>query len=136
MKLITHKWDQGYTQPMQMVDLPSLQHRRLHLKLQHMFHIIHGLCNFPSIFQETTSYCGGVQDYNCYISHLREQMHSFIRLYRVVQLHGTTSLSCKLLRAAYRLLKATALTIIHFIIILYTFFINFVYCIYIIFVSI
>ena len=22
-----------------------------------MFRIIHGLCNFPSIFQETTSYC-------------------------------------------------------------------------------
>ena len=47
----------------------------------------------------------GVQDHTCYISHLREQMHSFIRLYRVVQLHGTTSLSSKLLRAAYRLLK-------------------------------
>ena len=57
MKLITRKWDQGYTQLMQMVDLPSLQHRRLHLKLQHMFRIIHGLCDFPSIFQETTSYC-------------------------------------------------------------------------------
>ena len=57
MKLITRKWDQGYAQLMQIVDLPSLQDRRLHLKLQHMFRIIHGLCDFPSIFHESTSYC-------------------------------------------------------------------------------
>ena len=44
-----------------------------------MFRIIHacGLCDFPSIFQETTSYCEGVQDRTCYISHLREQNNAF-----------------------------------------------------------
>ena len=59
----------------------------------------------PQSFKRLQVIVRGVQDHTCYISHLREQMHSFIRLYRVVQLHGTTSLSSKLLRAAYRLLK-------------------------------
>ena len=86
-KLATCKWDQGYAQLMQMVDLPSLQHRQLHLKLQHKFRTIHGLCDFPLSFKRWQILVRGVQDHTCYISHLREQMHYFI-LYRVVQLHG------------------------------------------------
>ena len=57
MKLITRKWDQGYAQLIEMVDLPTLQSRRLHLKLHHVFRIVHGLCDFPSTFHETSSYC-------------------------------------------------------------------------------
>ena len=57
VKLITRKWDQGYAQLTEMVDLPTLQSRRLHLKLHHVFRIVHGLCDFPSTFHETSSYC-------------------------------------------------------------------------------
>ena len=57
MKLITQKWDQGYTQLMEMVDLPTLKNRRLHLKLHHVFRIVHSLCDFPPIFQATSTYC-------------------------------------------------------------------------------
>ena len=57
MKLITRKWDQGYAQLKEMVDLPTLQSRRLHLKLHHVFRIVHGLCDFPSTFHKTASYC-------------------------------------------------------------------------------
>ena len=97
MKLITRKWDQGYAQLTEMVDLPTLQSRRLHLKLYHVFRIVHGLCDFPSTFHETSSYCGDVPDLTYFTSPLLEQTHSYTHLYLVVQLHGINSQRSKLL---------------------------------------
>ena len=98
MKLITRKWDQGYAQLTEMVDLPTLQSRRLHLKLHHVFRIVHGLCDFPSTFHETSSYCERRAR-----SHLLHQpfartnafLYSFVP--SVVQLHGINSQRSKLL---------------------------------------
>ena len=47
LKLCSKQWDTGYHELLNMFSLPSLKTRRLHLKLCHLFKIVHGLCYFP-----------------------------------------------------------------------------------------
>ena len=48
-KLAAHQWDTGYQELLDLFELPSLEQRRLHLKLGLMFKIIHRLCYFPDV---------------------------------------------------------------------------------------
>ena len=48
LRVCSKQWDWGYSELMDMFNLPSLENRRLYLKLCHLFKIVHGLCNFPS----------------------------------------------------------------------------------------
>ena len=48
LRACSKQWDWGYSELMDMFNLPSLENRRLYLKLCHLFKIVHGLCNFPS----------------------------------------------------------------------------------------
>ena len=58
MKLITRKWDQGYAQLTEMVDLPTLQSRRLHLKLYTMCFILSMVyVTFLPLSMRHQSYC-------------------------------------------------------------------------------
>ena len=51
LKMISHRWDIGYEELVNLVDLPTLKRRRLHLKLGEVYKIIHELCDFPDVFQ-------------------------------------------------------------------------------------
>jgi len=48
-KLASHQWDSSYLDLLQLYQLPSLEERKLHLKLGLMFKIIHNLCYYPDI---------------------------------------------------------------------------------------
>ncbi len=47
LRVCSKQWDMGYQELLDMFSLPSLENRRLYLKLCHLFKIIHGLCFFP-----------------------------------------------------------------------------------------
>ena len=47
LKLVSHRWDTSYKELLRLVDVPMLGERRLHLKLAHMYKVVHGLCYFP-----------------------------------------------------------------------------------------
>ena len=50
LRLILHRWDIGYDELLVSVNIPSLQQRRLNLKLVQDYKILHYLCYFPSGF--------------------------------------------------------------------------------------
>ena len=57
LKLVSRRWDCGYDELLDLVGIPTLCERRLHLKLAQVFKIIHSLCYFPDdIFQMQSSY--------------------------------------------------------------------------------
>ena len=54
---MSRRWDCGYDELLDLVGIPTLCERRLHLKLVQVFKIIHSLCYFPEdIFQMQSSY--------------------------------------------------------------------------------
>ena len=46
-KLATRQWDAGYEELLELLNIPSLQGRRIHLKLGLLYKIVHNLCYFP-----------------------------------------------------------------------------------------
>jgi len=51
-KLASRRWDAGYEELLELLSIPSLQERRIHLKLGLLYKIIHSLCYFPeNIFE-------------------------------------------------------------------------------------
>ena len=46
-RMAAHNWTLNYNSLLSLVDLPTLESRRLQLKLGHLFKIVHGLCYFP-----------------------------------------------------------------------------------------
>ena len=46
-KMVSRRWDAAYEELLELVNIPSLQERRIHLKLGLLYKIIHGLCYFP-----------------------------------------------------------------------------------------
>ena len=46
-KMVSHNWKANYQELLSLVDIPTLERRRLELKLGHLFKIIHNLCFFP-----------------------------------------------------------------------------------------
>ena len=55
LKLVSRRWDAGYEELTNLVDLPQLRRRRLHLKLAQVYKIVHELCDFPEVFQMQVS---------------------------------------------------------------------------------
>ena len=47
-KMATHNWSSNYQDLLSLVDLPTLESRRVQLKLCHLFKIVHDLCFFPN----------------------------------------------------------------------------------------
>ena len=47
LKVVTSRWDGGYEELMQLVDLQPLEDGRVEMKLGLLFKIIHNLCFFP-----------------------------------------------------------------------------------------
>ena len=48
LKLAAHQWDCSYEDLLELFQLPTLEERRLQLKLGLLFKIIHNLCHFPN----------------------------------------------------------------------------------------
>ena len=46
-KFAARQWDAGYNELLDLFNLPTLEERRIHLKLGLLFKIIHNLCYFP-----------------------------------------------------------------------------------------
>ena len=46
-KMMSHRWDAGCEELLELLNIPSFQERRIHLKLGLLYKIIHGLCYFP-----------------------------------------------------------------------------------------
>ena len=47
-RMATHNWNSSYSELQSIVNLPTLERRRLELKLGHLFKIVHNLCFFPN----------------------------------------------------------------------------------------
>ena len=45
--MATHNWKANYQELQSLIDIPTLERRRLELKLGHLFKIVHNLCFFP-----------------------------------------------------------------------------------------
>ena len=45
--MATHSWNSSYQDLLQLTELPTLERRRLDLKLGQLFKIIHNFCYFP-----------------------------------------------------------------------------------------
>ena len=58
-RMAAHRWDAGYQELLEIFELPSLEERRLNLKLGLLFKILHELCYFPETESFTTlrNYC-------------------------------------------------------------------------------
>ena len=48
-KVATRNWNSGYDDLLSLLELPTLERRRLELKLGQLFKIVHNLCYFPMI---------------------------------------------------------------------------------------
>ena len=48
LRTCSKQWDRGYFELLETFNIPTLENRRLYLKLCHLFKIVHGLCFFPS----------------------------------------------------------------------------------------
>ena len=46
-KMATHNWNASYLELQSLINIPTLERRRLELKLCHLFKIVHNLCYFP-----------------------------------------------------------------------------------------
>ena len=47
LRVSSKQWDLGYSELLDACNLPTLENRRLYMKLCHLFKIVHGLCYFP-----------------------------------------------------------------------------------------
>ena len=47
LRICSKQWNHSYSRLLNMLNLPTLENRRLYLKLCHLFKVIHGLCYFP-----------------------------------------------------------------------------------------
>ena len=47
MKVVTRRWDAGYQELLNMVNIPSIESRRLQSCMCILYKIVHGLCYFP-----------------------------------------------------------------------------------------
>ena len=52
-KMATHNWNASYQELQSLINIPTLERRRLELKLCHLFKIVHNLCYFPQTRSES-----------------------------------------------------------------------------------
>ena len=81
-RMATKRWDAGYDELFDLLNLPSLVYRRTHLKLCQLYKIIHGLCYFPDdIFTyRTNSTCRNVNSMSLLhpFAHTNAYYYSFV----------------------------------------------------------
>ena len=91
LKMISHRWDVGYEDLVNLVDLPTLKRRRLHLKLGQVYKIIHELCDFPDVFQvQATRSNRLARDFtiHCPFARTNYFYHSFVPNHQGLELIG------------------------------------------------
>ena len=81
-RMATKRWDAGYDELLDLLNLPSLVYRRTHLKLCQLYKIIHCLCYFPDyIFTyRTNSTCRNVNSMSLLhpFAHTNAYYYSFV----------------------------------------------------------
>ena len=81
LKLVSHRWDTSYEELLRLVDVPMLG-ERLHLKLAHVYKIVHGLYYFPEdVFQMYTAHSNRLARANtlyCPFARTNYYYHSFV----------------------------------------------------------
>ena len=81
-RMATKRWDAGYDELLDLLNLPSLVYRRTHLKLCQLYKIIHDLCYFPDdIFTyQTNSTCRNVNSMSLLhpFAHTNAYYYSFV----------------------------------------------------------
>ncbi len=100
-RMATKRWDAGCDELFDLVSLPSLEHRRTHLKLCQLYKIIHGLCYFPEdIFSyRTNSTCRSVNPMALYQPFARTNAYYFsfvphtITLWNSLNINQVTAVS-------------------------------------------
>ena len=79
-RIAAHNWTLNYNSLLSLVDLPTLESRRLQLKLGHLFKIVHGLCYFPSgtvsLREQTNHNCRSVHPLTLHQPFSRTQAYS------------------------------------------------------------
>ncbi len=66
MRVITRRWDTGYQDLLSMVNIPSLEFRRLHSSMYTLYKSVHGLCFFPpDIVSQWSNFCPNRQYLLC-----------------------------------------------------------------------
>ena len=84
--MATHNWNANYRELLSLLEIPTLETRRLELKLGHLFQIVHNLCFFPQEiikFREQNLFLATHVLFILYnfINHEHIQIHTMIRLY-------------------------------------------------------
>ena len=83
-KMVTHCWSSSYEELLALTNLPTLEKRRLHLKLSHLYKIVHHQSFFPDeivLFREHLQY--NSQSVHALtlqqpIAHTHSYYHSFV----------------------------------------------------------
>ena len=123
---VTHSWSSNYEKLLSLVDLPSLASRRVHLKLGHLFKIVHGLCFFPtgivSLRQQTHHNCRSIHPFTLGSNLLLIHRPILNHLYPI-QVHFGTFFLIKLflyphfllLNVVYKIIINVSLFLLHFL---------------------
>ena len=70
LHMATRCWDSSYQDLLELVDLPTLEHQRLEVRLCLLYRIIHNLCYFDSSVFALNTFC----------SHCRFNLALFLKL--------------------------------------------------------
>ena len=100
-RMATKRWDAGYDEQLDLLNLPSLVYTRAHLKLCQLYKIIHCLCYFPDdIFTYGTNSTCRNMNYMSLLhpfAHTNSNYYSFvphtITLWNSLSTNQVTSLS-------------------------------------------
>ena len=93
LRVCCKNWNMGYSELLDLCSVPSLENRRLHLKLCHMFKIVNNLCYFPpEIVVQSPSLLHSSRLPLLYISPFPEPLHLPTPLYPTLLGNGIASL--------------------------------------------
>ena len=89
MKMCSKQWDLGYQDLIELSQLPTVQNRRLYLRLCTLYKIIHGYFYFPPSVL-SPKYVGTILHYLYYINPLHTPMLFSPLLHSALFQYGTT----------------------------------------------
>ena len=105
-KLITHHWDQSYTELLELTNIPTLSLRRTHFKLHQVYRIVRGLYHFPEIFQQSPAYSNRFARSNLLHQLFAHTNAYFLwQLFQVLWLRGMDLLNSKYLQVVFQPLR-------------------------------
>ena len=64
IKMATHNWNVSYQELQSLISIPTLERRRLELKLCHLFKIVHNLCYFPQDYATVQNDINAVSEWS------------------------------------------------------------------------